>query len=174
MSLLSRFFDDAQRVIDRMERAGGRSGASTALREELADERAKPAPDDFIPLEIPAKRPTPSEARAFLGRWKSTDPSRPHEIEVRASGDTIIVHDVIVFPSGDVFEADNPVIQVTADGALEWGLPWFRGIAALLVLHGSIGNDGVLTATREPRGWVPLQAGPAMREPERFTRVPNP
>ncbi len=38
------------------------------------------------------------------------------------------------FPNGEWFENDDPVIQVTADGTLEWGLPFFRGIAALVVL----------------------------------------
>jgi hypothetical protein len=40
-------------------------------------------------------------------------------VEVRPSGDTIVVHDRLQFPNGQWFEGDDPVIQVTADGTLE-------------------------------------------------------
>lgn len=56
---------------------------------------------------------------AFLGRWATVGQEHPHEVEVRPSGDTIVVHDRLQFPNGQWFEGDDPVIQVTADGTLE-------------------------------------------------------
>jgi hypothetical protein len=64
------------------------------------------------------------------------------------------------------------VIQVTRDGTLEWGLPWFRGIAALLVLKGTIQSDGTMRVTREPRGWVPRGPTGDMYAVRVFRRVP--
>lgn len=89
-----------------------------------------------------------------------------------ASGDTIVVHDRLQFPNGDWFESDDPVIQVTADGTLEWGLPWFRGIAALLVLRGRLLPDGSMEVTRQVRGWIPRGPGPDLTRTERLRRVP--
>ena len=75
---------------------------------------------------------------------RSAEPARTardtHEVIVRTAGDSIVVHDRVQMrgPGGaDWFEADDPVIQVTAGGTLEWGLPFFRGLAALLeaLLH---------------------------------------
>ncbi len=54
---------------------------------------------------------------------------------------------------------------------LEWGLPCFRGIAALVVLRGRVLEDGTMTATREVRGWVPRGPGPDVNRTERFQRV---
>jgi hypothetical protein len=88
------------------------------------------------------------------------------------AGDTIIVHDRLLQRNGEWFEGDDPVIQLTPEGTLEWGLPFFRGLAALVVLKGRVGDDGTMTVTREPRGWVPR--GPddgSMRRMERFRRV---
>jgi hypothetical protein len=66
------------------------------------------------------------------------------------------------------------VIQVTADGGgtLEWGLPWFRNLPALLVLKGKIMPDGNMLVTREPRGWVPRGSGPDLTREAVFHRVP--
>ncbi len=171
MSIDGRYFDDAARALERLERTLGPSTESREFRDRLARERAAPAPAGWVPLEIPSHRPTPKEAAAFLGRWQEIGADRPHEIEVRASGDTIVVHDRIPFPNGDRFEQDDPVVQITADGVLEWGLPWFRELPALLVLQGRLGTDGVLTVTRESRGWVPRGPGADLHRTERFRRV---
>lgn len=165
MSIDSRHFDDATRALDRMERALGASAASRQLRDKLARDRAVPQPANWIPLEIPAHRPSPRDAAAFLGRWVTDD----HEVEIRASGDTIIVHDRVRFGSGEWYEGDDPVVQVTADGTLEWGLPWFRGLAALVVLKARV-QDGAMVVTREARGWLPQQGGPDMTRTQRFRR----
>jgi hypothetical protein len=81
------------------------------------------------------------------------------------------VHDRLQFPSGDWFEADDPVIQITADGTLEWGLPFFRNIAGLLVLQGRITEDGTMIVTEQVRGWVPIGPGPDTSGERRFRRV---
>lgn len=172
MSLDSRYFDDAARVLERMERALGPSDDSRELRDRLARERVAPAPAEFVPLEIPDRRPTPRDAAAFLGRWTAVGQPDGHEVRVSTSGDTIVVHDRIQLANGDWFESDDPVIQVTADGTLEWGLPWFRGIAALLVLRGRLLPDGTMEVTRQVRGWVPRGPGPDLTRTERFRRVP--
>jgi hypothetical protein len=92
-------------------------------------------------------------------------------VEIRASGDTIAVHDRVQMPDGSWIESDGSVIQIRPDGTLEWGLPWFRGLAALVVLMGKVQGDGTMTVTREPRGWVPRQHGPEMTRTERFRRI---
>jgi predicted alpha/beta superfamily hydrolase len=171
MSLDSRHFEDAERVLTRMESELGESDESRRLRGRLEDERGTPQPPEFIPLEFPAQRPTPHQARAFLGRWVAMDRADPHEVDVRASGDTIIVHDRIRSGSGPGFEADDPVIRITPDGALEWGLPFFRGLAALLVLKGRVLEDGTMLVTREVRGWVPRGPGPDLTPTDRFRRA---
>jgi predicted alpha/beta superfamily hydrolase len=169
MSIHARHFDDAEGMLARMERALGASAAGP-LRELLSEERKTPVPAGLIPLVIPAKRPTPRDAARFIGTWEKVD-GDPHVITVRASGDTIIVHDRIRFPSGDWDQGDHHVIQVTPNGVLEWGLPWFRGIAALLVLEGEILADGTMRVTREPRGWVPRGPAPEMRGVMVFRKV---
>jgi hypothetical protein len=172
MSIDSRHFDDADVALRRMERAFPGSADASIHRQKLAAERASPAPAGFVRLEIPARRPTPHEARAFLGRWVAEGPGDQHEVVVRASGDTIVVHDRVPLRNGHWDEGDRPVIRVTPDGILEWGLPWFRGLAALLVLRGRLDADGVMTVTREPRGWVPREPGaPDMARTLRFRRV---
>jgi predicted alpha/beta superfamily hydrolase len=172
MSVHARHFEDAERMLVRMERAFGVTGSVTNLREMLAAERATPAPAGLIPLVIPAARPTPAQASAFLGRWTIMNDTLGHEIEIRASKDTIVVHSRIQFPDGSWDEGDRHVIQVTPDGTLEWGLPWFRGIAALLVQKARIQSDGSMRVEREPRGWVPRGPGPGMHEVEYFRRIP--
>jgi hypothetical protein len=137
----------------------------------LAEERATPVPAGFIPLEIPARRPSPREAAAFLGRWSAGVPGEVHEVSVRASGDTIIVHDRVQFPGGDWDDSDSPVIQVTRDGTLEWGLKWFRGIAALMVMQGRVQPDGTMLVSRQVRGWVPRGPGGDLARLERFSRM---
>lgn len=172
MSLDARYFDDAARVLDRMEQSLGPSNDSRRLRDRLTRERSAPAPAGFVPLEIPARRPTPRDADAYLGHWTAIGQTDGHEVRVSASGDTILVHDRIQFPNGEWFDSDDPVIQVTADGTLEWGLTWFRGIAALLVLRGRLLPDGTMEVTRQVRGWVPRGPGPDLTRTERFRRVP--
>jgi pimeloyl-ACP methyl ester carboxylesterase len=167
MSIDSRHFDDAARALDRMERELGVSEQSRSLRDKLAADRAVPQPAQWIPLEIPARRPTPRDAARFLGRWVTDD----HEVEIRASGDTIVVRDRVRFGDGEWYEENDPVVQVTADGTLEWGLPWFRGLAALVVLKGRVQDDGTMVVTREPRGWLPRQGGPDMTRTQRFRRA---
>ena len=170
MSIDSRHFDDAARALDRWEHNLGASDESRDFRAQLTRERAAPAPATFIALEFPAHRPTPREAAPFIGRWVSVAQADTHYVTVAAAGDTIVVHDRMQFPSGDWFEADDPVVQVTADGTLEWGLPFFRGLAALEVLKGKIQPDGTLLVAREPRGWVPRGPGGDLRKTERFQR----
>ena len=116
--------------------------------------------------------PSPRDAANLLGRWVSDD--REHEVTVRASGDTIVVNDRILFPGGEWDVGDHQVIQVTADGTLEWGLPWFRGVPALLVLKGKLQPDGTLRVTREPRGWVPRGPGGDMNRTTVFKRESRP
>jgi uncharacterized protein len=168
MSIHAREFDDADRALTRRERS---FGPSTDLRAMLAEERQKPPPAGLIPLVIPASRPSPAAAAAFLGQWARVGSDDGFEMTVRASGDTIIVHDRIQFPDGSWTEADDQVIQVTPEGTLEWGLPWFRGIAALLVLKGTILPDGTLRVAREPRGWVPVGPGGNQSRVDVFRRV---
>ena len=172
MSIHARDFDDAERSLQRMERAFGASAESRDLRALLVEERGNPAPAGLIPLVIPATRPTPRTAAAFLGRWVLVGDSTAHAVVVRAAGDTIVVHSRVHLDGSSYDDDDRPVIQVTADGRLEWGLPWFRGIAALLVLQGELLPDGTMRVTREPRGWVPRGPG-NMRQTEIFRRVAN-
>ena len=173
MSLDSRHFDDAERVLQRWERSLGASEDSRRFRERLSRERATPQPANFIPLEFPAHRPTAQQAAAFLGRWVTIAQPDTHEVVIRAAGDSIIVHDRVQMRGIDWFQGDDPVIQVTADGTLEWGLPFFRGLAALVVLRGKIQPDGTMLVTREVRGWVPRELGPDLNRVERFRRVPG-
>ena len=170
MSIDSRHWDDAERALTRMEQALGVSAETRELRDKLTHDRANPVPG-FIPLDFPTTRPTPRRAAPFLGRWVSVAQADTHEVVIRADGDTIVVHDRIKQGNGQWFEGDDPVIQVTADGRLEWGLPWFRGLAALLVMQGRIESDGTMVVTREPRGWVPQGPGGDMHRTERFRRV---
>jgi hypothetical protein len=171
MSIDSRWFDDAARALERMERALGASAEARELRAKLDRERSAPPPAGFVQLEIPARRPTPGQAAAFVGRWVTVAQADTHEVVIRASGDTIVVHDRLMLGNGEWFEVDDPVIQVTADGTLEWGLPFFRGLAALVVLRGRVGEDGVMTVTREVRGWVPRGPGPELKRTERLRKV---
>src|ERR1700752_4416311 len=171
MSLDSRHFDDAERALQRWERALGVSEESRAFRERLTRERATPQPANFIPLEFPDRRPTARQAAPFIGRWVTIAQADTHEVVIRASGDSIIVHDRVQMRGIDSFEADDPVIQVTADGTLEWGLPFFRGLAALVVLRGKILPDGTMLVTREVRGWVPRSPGADLTRTERFRRI---
>ena len=171
MSLDARHFVDAEQVLDRMERTYGPSEDSREYRERLRRERAAPAPAAFIPLEFPARRPTPQGAARFIGRWVTVAQPDTHEVVIRAAGDSIIVHDRVQMRGIDWFQGDDPVIQVTADGTLEWGLPFFRGLAALVVLRGKIQEDGTMVVTREVRGWVPRGPGADLNRTERFRRV---
>lgn len=170
MSIHAREFDDAERSLVRMERTFGVSAESKDLRALLTEERSHPAPPELIPLVIPATRPTPRAATAFLGHWVLVSDSTAHTIDVRVSGDTIVVHSRIHLDGSSYDDDNRPVIQVTGDGRLEWGLEWFRGIAALLVLKGELLPDGTMRVTREPRGWVPRGPG-NMKQVEIFRRV---
>ena len=169
MSIDARYYDDAIAVIDRMERSLGASPESRGLREKLRNDRASEAPG-FIPLEFPSPRPTAEQATKFLGRWKA-EGDKLHEVEVRAAGDSIVVFDREQMDVGMTMEGNRPVIQVTRDGVLEWGLPVFRGLAALLILRGKIQPDGSMVVTREVRGWVPVDPGPDLSRREVFRRV---
>jgi pimeloyl-ACP methyl ester carboxylesterase len=155
MSIHGRFFDDAARDLDRMERELGASASSRELRAMLRDALQAPAPATFVPLLVPLQRPTARQVGAMLGRWIAVSPGDLRSIEIRASGDTIVVHDELQFPDGGRMEGDHPVIQVTPQGVLEWGLPVFRNLPALLVLQGRLEPDGTLRVTRQVRGWAP-------------------
>jgi uncharacterized protein len=174
MSIDSRHFVDAARALDRWEHDLGVSDESRTFRERLTHERAAPAPANFIPLEFPAHRPTARDAAQFVGRWATVAQADTHDVTIRVASDTIVVHDRLQFSNGDWFEADDPVVQVTADGTLEWGLPFFRGLAALVVLKGKIQPDGTLLVTRESRGWVPRGPGGDLTRTERFRRTASP
>jgi hypothetical protein len=171
MSLDSRHFDDAERALQRWERSLGASEESRGFRDRLTRERATPQPANFIPLEFPVRRPTAQQAAPFIGRWVTMAQADTHEVVVRASGDSVIVHDRVQMRGVDWFQADDPVIQVTSDGILEWGLPFFRGLAALVVLRGRIQHDGTMLVTREVRGWVPRGPGPELNRVERYRRI---
>jgi hypothetical protein len=169
MSIDSRFYDDAVAVIDRMEKSRGVSSESRRLRDMLANRRANEKPG-FVQLVFSAHRPTPAQAKQFLGRWEVKGET-PHTVEVKASGDTIVVYEEERMPSGMRWEGNRPVVQLTPDGVLEWGVPVFRGLAALLVLRGQVQPDGTMVVTREVRGWVPQGPGPDLVRREVFTRV---
>jgi hypothetical protein len=170
MSLDSRRFDDAAQSLDAMERAYGVSTRSRELRSQLERERREPTPANFIPLDIPARRPSPELAAAFMGRWRSVDARDAHEIDIRASGDTIVVHDRVVYPAGPPYDADDPVIRVTDDGVLEWGMPLFKGLAALVVLKARIDGQTLVVA-REARGWAPQDPNFRTDRITRYRRV---
>lgn len=170
MSVLARDFADAEAVLARLERE--QPSVDTAdLRAMMTSERAAPAPAGLVPLEISAVRPTPAAATRFLGRWALIGAGEGHEVDVGASGDTIVVHERVQLPDGEWDEDDVPVIGMTAAGQLEWGQRVFRGVAALLVLRGTIEPDGTMTVTREVRGWVPRGPTGDMLRTERFRRV---
>jgi predicted alpha/beta superfamily hydrolase len=171
MSLDSRHFDDAERVLARWERTLGATDESREFRQRWTRERLTPQPATFVPLEFPARRPTAQQAAAFVGHWVTVAQPDTHEVVIRVSGDTIVVHDRVQQRGIDWFGADDPVIQVTSDGTLEWGLPFFREIAALVVLRGKIESDGTMLVTRQVRGWVPRGAGPELNRTERLRRV---
>jgi hypothetical protein len=171
MSLDSREFTDADRALTRWERDYGPSEESREFRTRLTHERTTPRPANFIPLDVPTRRPTAQQAASFIGRWVTVAQADTHEVVVRVSGDTIVVHDRLLMGATDWFEADDPVVQVTSDGTLEWGLPFFRGLAALVVLRGKIAADGTMIVKREVRGWVPRGPAPELSRTERMTRV---
>lgn len=171
MSLDSREFADAEHALDRWERELGASPESRLFRRRLSEERTTPRPAKFIPLEFPKRRPTADQAAAFVGQWISVAQPDTHEVVIRVSADTIVVRDRVQQRGIDWFEADDPVIQVTSDGTLEWGLPFFQGLAALVVLRGKIDADGTMVVTREVRGWVPRGQGPELNRTERMRRV---
>lgn len=172
MSIDARYYDDAVKVLDRLEGGSGPSVESKRLRQKLENDRAHPAAG-FVQLDFPVKRPTILAARGFLGRW-TTGGENPREVEVRSSGDTIVVHDRERMPNGMPWEGDRPVVQITADGTLEWGLPVFRGLAALLILQGKLQPDGTMRVTRQVRGWVPIGPGPDLTPVETYRRVSPP
>lgn len=173
MCLDSRFFADADRALARMEAATGVSADTREFRARLAAERNQPAPSNFVPLVIPATRPSPVSAAKYLGKWQSVDGPWPHTVDIRASGDTIVVRDRIQFPQGEPMESDDPVIQIAADGGLEWGLRTFNGLAALDVLHAHLIDDNTLEVTHEDRGWVRRSSEPVARVVH-FKRVASP
>jgi len=175
MSLDGRFFDDAGQVLDAWERARGPSEESREFRDRLARERSTPPPPGFVPLVIPARRPSPREAAAFIGRWSEvTRGPGSLELEIRASGDTLIAWAREGFGDGPPVENTWPVIQVTADGTLELGAPYFRGVPALMVHRFRVRPDGTLEATRETRGFVPFGPMPDLTVPRRFRRSDAP
>jgi hypothetical protein len=92
-------------------------------------------------------------------------------VEIRASGDTIVIHDHVTFPEGEPFDGDDPVVQLTSNGVLEWGLPFFNGLAALVVLKATLLDDDTMVAEREARGWVPRDPNYKPRVVVRFKRV---
>ncbi|HSL71041.1 MAG TPA: alpha/beta hydrolase-fold protein, partial [Longimicrobiales bacterium] len=171
MCLDSRIFEDAQQALERMERSFGTTERSRGLRTRLETERAQPAPQGFIPLVIPARRPTPAKAARFIGRWESQDRPNKHVIDIRPSGDTIVVRDRITYPDTEPFDALDQVIQLTDDGVLEWGLPFFRGIAALLVLEATLVDDTTMVVRREPRGWLPRDPNFSSGDPVTYKRT---
>ena len=69
MSVHARHFDDAERMLGRMEKAFGPDAASD-LRALLTEERASPPPAGLVPLEIPTTRPRASDATAYFGTWQ--------------------------------------------------------------------------------------------------------
>lgn len=171
MSIDARHYEDAERVLARWERALGASPGLREMRAKLTRERASPPDGRFVQLEIPARRPTPAQARAFLGRWRLDGPDRDYEVEVRAAGDTITVFDRSRTGDREWWEGFRPVIQVTADGTLEWGLPVFRGLAALQVMQARVLPDGTLRLANEVRGWVPVGPGPDVARVDVLRRV---
>jgi hypothetical protein len=95
----------------------------------------------------------PAGGRCAAGRWYLPGAGNSTK-SIRASGDTIIVHERVQLPDGEWNDDDAPVIRMTAGGELEWGQRVFHGIAALLVLRGRIQEDGTMMVTRQVRGWV--------------------
>ncbi|HET7041732.1 MAG TPA: alpha/beta hydrolase-fold protein [Gemmatimonadales bacterium] len=173
MSIGARRFDDAEAVLAQMEGGRGPNDGTRDFRQMLAEERAHPAPAGLVPLVIPAHRPSPREAAGFLGRWTLAGPGTGHEVEIRAAGDTLVIHERVQFSNGEWDEDDVPVIGVDPHGDLEWGQRVFRGIAALLVLHGHLEADGTMTVTRQVRGWVPRGPIGDMLRTERLRKEPR-
>ena len=174
MSLDGRFFDDADRVLSRMEHTLGVSAESREFRARLARERGTPAPTGFVPLMIPAHRPTTQEAAAFLGRWESVRPVErgKHELEFRTAGDTVVVLSRFQPPGApEPIESYWTMIQVTADGTLEVGSDWLHGVPALLVFRCRLLADGTMTVARETRGFVRHAGAPDDSEPLRYRRL---
>lgn len=174
MSLDGRFFDDADRVLTRMEQALGPTADSREFRDRLARERGQPTPAAFIPLVIPVRRPAPSQAAAFLGRWEAVGrvENGTHQLEFRAAGDTIIAVSRYQPPGApEPIESYWTMIQVTSDGTLEVGSDWMHGVAALLVFRCRVGADGTMSATRETRGFVRPPGGPDDSAPLHYRRV---
>ena len=157
MSLDSRFFDDAETVLNRMEQTIGLTPTARGFRERLERDRGTAPPPGFVPLVIPERRPTPQDAAPFLGRWERVGTEDGELVlEFRASGDTVTAWSRAVFErNGQPFEEYWPMIQLTSDGTLEVGAPWLRGIAGLVVFQCRIQPDGTLRAERQVRGFAP-------------------
>lgn len=83
------------------------------------------------------------------------------------------MHDRVVYPEGPPYDADDPVIHVTDAGALEWGLPLFKGLAALVVLKGRIDGE-TLVVSREARGWAPKDPNFRTDRITRYRRMAGP
>jgi len=173
MSVHAGEFGDAEQILARMQREWP-TDDTAELRQMLAEERSIPPAPGLVPLEMAAIRPTPAAAARFLGRWYLPGAGDGHEVEIRASGDTIIVHDRVRLPDGEWKDDDAPVIGMTAGGELEWGQRVFRGIAALLVLQGTIQEDGTMRVTRQVRGWVPRGPTGNMLRTEQLHRASDP
>jgi pimeloyl-ACP methyl ester carboxylesterase len=170
MSVHARDFDGAAEVLARMQRELPSSDVSD-LTQLLAAERASSPDPGLVPLVIARTRPTSATAARFLGRWTLAGQGNGHELDIRASGDTIIVHERVQLPDGEWNDDDAQVIGMTAGGDLEWGQRVFRGIAALLVLRGRIQEDGTMTVTRQVRGWIPRGPTGDMLRTEQLHRV---
>jgi predicted alpha/beta superfamily hydrolase len=174
MSLDGRFFDDADRVLNRMEHALGVSAESREFRARLAQERGTPVPAGFVPLVMPAHRPTAQEAAAFLGRWESMSlvERGKHELEFRAAGDTVVAFNRYLPPGApEPIESYWTMIQVTPDGTLEVGSDWLHGVPALLVFRCRVLADGTMTVARETRGFARPAEAPNDSEPLRYRRL---
>lgn len=172
MSLDSRHFEDAERALRLWVAALGESGETREFGERLALERTQPAPPGFVPLEVPARRPTPRQAAGFLGRWTQLDRQGLHELEIRAAGDTIAVHSREQFEQGgQVIESAWPVVQLTPDGTLEIGAPYLRGVAGLVVFSFRRQADGSLAVTRQVRGFAPPDGHRLDTGPLRYRRL---
>lgn len=127
--------------------------------------------DGVVAVVIPASRPSAAQAARFIGRWRSVGPTEPHEVDIRVSADTLVFHDHVTFPEDEPFDADDPVIQLTNNGVLEWGLPFFNGLAALVVLKATLVDNETMVVDREARGWVPRDPNFEAHLVVRFKRI---
>ena len=117
----------------------------------LRTDRDSDQDSNASPIEAPAPKPEPDPKRIGVHQQAAF----PVEVEV---------------PAVDISAPVVP-LGLTDGGALEWGLPFFRGLAALLVQVGTLEDDETMVVVSEPRGWLPRDPNFPVGRVVRFKRV---